>query len=57
MPMLKCACVSVHTPVCMHASFVCVCGLFLSIYLFIWLCWVLVEAYGIFDLRCGIRDL
>ena len=55
--MLKCACVSVHTPVCMHASFVCVCGLFLSIYLFIWLCWVLVEAYGIFDLRCGIRDL
>ena len=55
--MLKCACVSVHTPVCMHASIVCVCGLFLSIYLFIWLCWVLVEAYGIFDLRCGIRDL
>ena len=31
---------------------VCVCVL-----IFIWLCWVLVGAHGIFDLRCGLRAL
>ena len=25
-------------------------------YLFIWLHWVLIAAYGIFDLRCGLWD-
>ena len=25
-------------------------------YLFIWLQWVLIAAYGIFDLRCGLWD-
>ena len=28
-----------------------------NIYLFIWLCWVIVVAHGIFDLHCGMQNL
>ena len=30
------------------------CSLFFNIYLFIWLCWALVAAHGIFIAACGI---
>ena len=30
---------------------------FVSIYLFIWLCWVLAATHGISHLHCGMQDL
>ena len=43
---------------CEVAAVVSHCGeALLIIYLFIWLIQVLVAALGIFDLRCGVRDL
>ena len=45
----------VHSGIIVPARLFCIVFFFFNIYLFIWLCQVLVAAHRIFDLPCSIR--